>query len=100
MGLPAVWIEIAREIGYSSFMAVWRILDRSEALRSDSDSMIEVKLRRYGSFRRFQRNLFIESLVAAGLGVREIRTTVAATLGESLSKSQIHRLATRLRVRE
>jgi hypothetical protein len=36
MGLPAVWIEVAKTIGYDNFMAMWTILDRSLQLRSES----------------------------------------------------------------
>jgi hypothetical protein len=99
MGLPGVWIAIAREIGYERFMAMWRILDRSLQMRSESESMIEVQLRRFSSFQRFQRNRFIESLVAAGFDDRQIREMVRDQLGEKLSMSHISRLAGRRKVR-
>lgn len=98
MGLPGVWLEVVRAIGYEPFLAVWRILDRAVDMRSDSESMIEVQLRRYESFRRYQRNRFIETLVTMGFRDRDIRTMVAEQLGEKLSGSQIHRLAARRRV--
>jgi hypothetical protein len=99
MGLPGVWLEVAAVIGYDDFMAMWAILDRSIQLRSESESMIDVKLRRLASFRRFQRNRFIESLVKAGLDDKAIQAMVHAQLGESLSLSHIFRLADRRRVR-
>ena len=99
MGLPGVWLAVVREIGYDRFMAMWRILDRSVQLRSESESMIEVQLRRLSSFNRFQRNRFIETLVASGFGDREIREMVQAQLGEKLSLSHISRLAGRRKVR-
>jgi hypothetical protein len=99
MGMPGVWLNVAREIGYDRFMAMWRILDRSVQLRSESESMIEVQLRRLSSFHRFQRNRFIESLVASGFGDKAIREMVRAQLGEKLSLSHISRLAGRRKVR-
>jgi hypothetical protein len=99
MGMPGVWLAVAREIGYDRFMAMWRILDRAVHLRSESESMIEVQLRRLSSFHRYQRNRFIESLVASGFGDKEIRETVKAQLGENLSLSHISRLAGRRKVR-
>jgi hypothetical protein len=99
MGLPGVWIAVAREIGYERFMTMWRILDRSVQMRSESESMIEVQLRRFSSFQRFQRNRFIESLVAAGYVDRAIRDMVREQLGEKLSLSHISRLAGRRKVR-
>lgn len=98
MGMPGVWLGVAREIGYDRFMAMWRILDRSVQLRSESESMIEVQLRRLSSFHRYQRNRFIESLVQSGFGDKEIRETVEAQLGEKLSLSHISRLAGRRKV--
>lgn len=97
MGLPAVWLRVAREIGYERFMAMWRILDAAIELRSESDSMIEVQLRRYASFQRFQRNRFIEALSHV-LSPTEIRARVKAELGENLSLHHVRRLANRRRV--
>lgn len=99
MGLPGVWLEVARAIGYERFLAVWRILDREVSLRSESESMIEVQLRRLASYHRFQRNRFIETLAASGLHDRQIRDAVYAQLGEKLSLSHISRLAATRRVR-
>jgi hypothetical protein len=98
MGLPGVWIEVARTIGYDSFMAMWTILDRSLELESESGSMIELQLRRLKSYRRFQRNRFVEALVRAGLADRDIRDKVMQELGEKLSLSHISRLAGRRKV--
>ena len=99
MGLPGVWLAVAREAGYDKFMAIWRILDAAIEMRSDSDSMIEVQLRRFGSFRRYQRNRFIEALANLGCTDKEIRGRVKRELGEDLSLSHIYRLAAPRRVR-
>lgn len=93
MGLQSVWLEVARAIGYDHFMVLWQILDRTVAMRSESESMIELQLRRLASYHRFQRNRFIESLAAAGLADRQIREALQAELGERLSLSHISRLA-------
>ena len=100
MGLPAVWIEVARAIGYEHFMLMWRILDRTVAMRSESESMIEVQLRRLASYHRFQRNRFIEALAASGMGDRQIRDALEEQLGERLSLSHISRLAGPRRLKE
>lgn len=99
MGLPQVWLDVAREIGYDPFMRMWRVLDSAVELRSEADSMILVQMRRYASFQRFQRNRFIESLVDMGFSGGEIRDRVNREIGEQLSLSHIHRLAKRLRHR-
>lgn len=99
MGLPQVWLDVARQIGYDPFMRMWRVLDSAVELRSEADSMILVQMRRYASFQRFQRNRFIESLVDMGFSGVEIRDSVNREIGEQLSLSHIHRLAKRLRHR-
>lgn len=99
MGLPQVWLEIAHDIGYEAFMRMWRRLDAAVEMRSDTESMIEVQLRRYSSFQRYQRNRFIEALVDMGLSYREIHARVTKEIGEELSPSHIRRLAMRRRVK-
>jgi hypothetical protein len=97
MGLPAIWLDVARDLGYDRFLAMWRRLDAAVELRSESDSMIEIQMRRYSSFQRYQRNRFIESL-APFLGNAEIRDRVKVQLGEKLSLNHVRRLANRARV--
>ncbi|UUZ68044.1 hypothetical protein LP416_27650 [Polaromonas sp. P2-4] len=102
MGLPALWIRVAEAIGYDNFLHFWRILDTAaelrEVRRSDNESMIEVQLRRYTSFQRYQRNRYIESLAANGLPNAAIQQAVKQQLGENLDRSHIRRLATRGRM--
>lgn len=97
MGMPQVWLDVAAAIGYDNFHTMWRLLDGAVELRSDSDSMIEVQMRRYRSFLRFQRNRFIESL-APFTDDLEIQGRVAFELGENLSLDHINRLARRRRM--
>lgn len=101
MGLPAVWLEGARLIGYENFVRLWRHLDGAAAggslPLSDNESMIEVRLRRFASFQRFQRNRFIESLAALGLDGAEIQVAVHSQLGEKLTRNHILRLIRRSR---
>lgn len=99
MGLPEIWLEIAHELGYDAFMRLWRRLDAAAEMRSDAESMIEVQLRRYSSFLRFQRNRFIETLVDMGASHREIRERVRLDIGEEISPSHTRRLAAAARNR-
>lgn len=98
MGMPEVWLKVAHSIGFDGFLLVWRILDAEESIRSDSDSAIEIRLRRFRSFERYQRNRLIESLVDEGLSDTVIRERVAVELGEELSLSHIGRLTGARRV--
>ena len=102
MGLPNIWLRVARAIGFENFMQFWRIVDTAAEHRemrlSDNESMIEVQMRRYASFRRYQRNRFIETLAAGGHSATEIQQAVKGQLGESLSRNHIVRLARRGRM--
>ena len=102
MGLPSVWIRVAESIGYDNFLQLWRILDTAAELReirrSENESMIEVQLRRYTSFKRYQRNRFIEALASNGLPNAAIQHAVKQHLGEKLDRSHIRRLAARGRM--
>lgn len=102
MGLPAIWIRVAEAIGYDNFLQLWRILDTAAELReirrSENESMIEVQLRRYTSFQRYQRNRWIETLAANGLPNAVIQRAVKQRLGEKLDRSHIRKLAKRGRM--
>ena len=99
MGLPSVWLRVADAIGYENFLIFWRILDTAaelrEVRRSENESMIEVQLRRYSSFKRYQRNRYIEMLAAAGMPSAAIQLAVKQRLGEKLHVRHIKRLAKR-----
>lgn len=97
MGMPRIWLTVAEELGYDVFMALWRILDAAMELRSDSDSMILVQLRRYRSFQRFQRNRYIETL-APLLSDAEIQARLIAELDEKLHISHVRRISRRRRI--
>lgn len=98
MGLPAVWLTLAHAIGYDHFMTMWRVLDAAQEMHSDSGSMIELQMRRYGSFKRFQRNRYVETLVDMGLSDTVIKDRLRVELDEELSISHIGRLTAPRRV--
>lgn len=91
MGLPARWIRIAETIGIDDFLAMWRILDSDQSIRSEKGDL-ETTLRPYSSYLRFQRNRYIEALVQQGLGVREIQAAVREQLCEVISLRHISRI--------
>ena len=66
----------------------------------DANEIVEVQLRRYTSFKRYQRNRFIETLHATGLSPAAIQVAVKGQLGEKLDKSHIRKLAKKGRMSE
>lgn len=102
MGLPAFWIRVAEAIGHDNFLIFWRMAETAaeiaELRRSENESMIELQLRRYTSYKRYQRNRWIETLAANGLPNAVIQQAVRQRLGEKLDRSHIRRLAKRGRM--
>lgn len=102
MGLPAIWIRIAEAVGYDNFLTIWRILDTAAELReirrSENESMIEVQLRRYSSFQRFQRNRWVEEMARNHFPPAVIQKLVKDRLGEKLDRSHIRKIARRGRM--
>lgn len=102
MGLPAFWIRVAEAIGHDKFLIFWRMAEAaaelSELRRSENESMIELSLRRYASYKRYQRNRWIEALASNHLPTAVIQQAVKQRLGENLDLSHIRRLAKRGRI--
>lgn len=92
IGLSATWLSVARQLGYDQFVAMWRLLSSDPALRNDDDQ-IELHLRPFRAFERYQRNRYIATLVLAGLRPSQIHEMVRKDLGERLSMRHIMRLA-------
>lgn len=93
MGLPAYWLRVAEAIGAEAFLQMWRILDAEPSIQGER-SDLEMRLRPYRSYLRYQRNRYIEALCAAGLSVNEIQERVQADLCERISLRHISRIAT------
>jgi len=94
MGLSRTQLLVAEAIGFDNFMLAWRIYDQDPACRTDKGDL-EVRMRSYRSYLRFQRNRFIESLMAEGKSVTEILERMKAELGEKVSRRHIYRLGGR-----
>lgn len=92
MGLSRVMLQIAHTIGFDHFMAMWRILDAAHEALADNDSGIYIRLQRLSAYKRFQRNRFIEAMVAMGMSQPEISRAVKRDLGEKVSDRHIWRL--------
>lgn len=88
MGMHHTWQKVAAEIGMDAFLAMWRILDAEEQFQHEK-SGLEINLRRYRSYTKFQRNEYIRQLADHGLQPREINEKLQAALSESLNPSHI-----------
>lgn len=97
MGLGRVWLQVAEEIGADAFLAVWRILD-ADPSSWHNETILRVMLRPYRSYLRYQRNRFIEVMVAQGLKPHEIKRRLVRQLGENVSHRHIERLAAMVRI--
>lgn len=91
MGLPRVWLDVAEEIGVDAFLATWRILDAEPSMRH-KEGFLQIRLKLYRSFLRYQRNRYIEALAARGMKPAEIQRELSRQLCESVSIRHISRL--------
>lgn len=87
MGLPRTWLQVVEAIGVDAFLAMWRILDADDSLHEDG--RVKAFIRQYRSYLRFQRNRYIETLVALNLPDRVICETIRSQLGENVSKRRV-----------
>lgn len=92
MGLQRVWLDVAEEIGVDAFLSVWRIIDADPAARH-KEGFLQINLKLYRSYLRFQRNRYIEALARKGLKPLEIQRNLVRQLRESVSLRHISRIA-------
>ena len=100
MGLPQVWLDIARSVGYDAFVEMWRRMDaaaESGPFKRIDGGMIEMQLRGFHGFKRYQRNRFVGARAMRGMNVDQIRDEVRTKLGERLTPNHTYRLTSRVR---
>lgn len=91
MGLARTHLRVAEEIGVDAFLTMWRIYDADQAYRTEKGDL-QITMRSYRSYLRFQRNRLIEALHASGKSVKEILAVVKADLCERVSPRHVYRL--------
>lgn len=91
VGIPRIWIRVARVIGFDAFVSMWQVL--MQATHVDQRSRVVVP--NYTRYLRFQRNRLIRQLVSEGHGVDEIREVVKQVTGEVVSESHIRHASRR-----
>lgn len=91
MGIARTHLRVAAEIGVDAFLTMWRIYDEDPAYRTDKGDL-QITMRSYRAYLRFQRNRFIEALHASGKSVTEILARVKLELCEQVSKRHVYRL--------
>ena len=97
IGLSASWVAVARLVGYDDFVSLWRMWSAEPSLRTTRGT-IELRLRSVRQYDKYQRNRYIETLVASGLKPSEIHAMVRAQLGENMSFRHLSRLVSAVRV--
>lgn len=94
MGLQHSWVRVAEEIGFDAFLSVWRILD-ADPSSYGGGGRLEIPLRAYSSYLRYQRNRYIETLSEMGCDAKEIRERLKDQLRERISLRHISRIQKR-----
>lgn len=101
MGMPAVWLDVADICGPAVFVRIWERLDREYGFQEAGDGEpLRIRLRRFASYRRYQRNRYIESLASMGCTAPEIQQRLLAELGEGIGLSHISRISQPVRMKK
>lgn len=85
-------------IGVENFFAMWKYLSSRPELIND-DNQIEIQMRRFASYLKYQRNRYIETLVRSGLRPTEVRQVIRRDLGENLTVRHVQKLCRNARLR-
>jgi len=88
MGMHHTWQKVAAEIGIDAFLAMWRILD-ADAQFQHPKGGLELTIRRYKSYLRYQRNRYILQMNGVGYRDADIKYRLAQGLSENLAVSHI-----------
>lgn len=88
MGMHHTWQKVAAEIGMDAFLAMWRILDADTQFQHPKGGL-ELTIRRYKSYLRYQRNRYILQMNGMGYREADIKYRLAQGLSENLAVSHI-----------
>ena len=89
IGLPALWFEVAIEIGFDNFMTMWAALDSAPSVQNEQH---RVYVPRFSTWTRWQRNRYILTLHQEGLRPDEIKSRLSIQTGDSVSLFHITRI--------
>lgn len=102
MGIQAPWLRIAEAIGPDAFLTVWRIADTEPMFRLTGGAAergyLQMRLRPFKAWHRYQRNRYIEALAGSGKSPAEIQEAVRLNLCEKISLRHISTLMNRPRL--
>jgi len=88
IGISNWLILLAEEIGYDNMLIVWRRL----SYEAGENGEHRLRIQRWTSFMRYQRNQLIFSLNGEGKTLKQIRKYLISGLGESPAIEQINRI--------
>ncbi len=99
MGVSDAWLRIAEAIGPENFLVMWRMADSEPVFRVTGGAIergyLQMRLRPFKAWMRYQRNRFIETLAAERKTPTEIQEAVEQQLRERISRRHIRTLSRR-----
>ncbi len=97
MGMHQRWLLLAEKIGLDAFLTFWNVMDENPT--NMPGTTVYVSMPRRTRLLRYQRNRFIQELVAQGLGAEDIRHRIKKELCEDVSVRHIDRISEKFRSR-
>lgn len=62
MGISKTWLNVAEEVGISTFLKVWQVLDQQAEQGAEINSSIRVTVPQFDKYVRYQRNQVIRTM--------------------------------------
>lgn len=88
MGLHIAWIRVAEEIGFDNFLKMWRVIDGEEKFQDERYGLL-MSLRRYNSYKRHQRYIYIMNCYKSGHDYEKIAKKINSAFCEKVAKSYV-----------
>lgn len=92
MGLRGPMIKVAQAIGFEAFMAMWQIFDAEPVYSDHGPSALRITMPPYRSWKRYQRNRYMEHLLLAGFSNDEVQDRLEKQLHIDLEGTSVRRL--------
>ena len=92
MGISKTWLKVAEEVGISTFLKVWQVLDQQAEQGAEINSSIRVTVPQFDKYVRYQRNQVIRTMAREGKSSVDIQKHLRRKLNIDIHIRTIQRI--------
>lgn len=92
MGVSKTWLNVAEEVGVSTFLKVWQVLDQQAEQGAEINSSIRVTVPQFDRYFRYQRNQVIRTMAREGKSSSDIQKHLRRKLNIDITIRTIQRI--------